>query len=119
MPVSRPAMKKAALGALSLVILLAAIPTCSYSNHEGPDVTCEQLECGRLNACKDGIIASCLDGQTVKYFVCYENALDICGEDWQTPGQYRCEENNPDCTSCSPTAPGCGAGSDAGAGGGT
>jgi hypothetical protein len=111
--------RKVFLSALALLALGAAVSTCSLSNQEGPLVTCEDLECGRLNACKDGIIASCLDGKTVKYFVCYPNGLDICEEEWQIEGQYRCEEKNPDCTSCSPQTIGCPTlGSGPGGGGG-
>lgn len=113
------ALKRPLLGVLSLLFVCATVPMCSNSNHEGPLVTCADLECGRLNACQDGIIASCLDGVNVKYYVCYDNALDICDEDWQVPGQYRCEESMPDCTSCAPASPGCGGASDAGAGGGS
>lgn len=122
---SAPArVKKAAVFALSIAALCVAAPTCSTGNHEGPDLTCQDLQCGRINACNDGIIASCLDGKTVKWHVCFDNARDICDEDWQKPGQYKCDETQPDCESCSPQGPGCvdtsssssGAG---GAGGGT
>jgi hypothetical protein len=107
--------RKTALLALSLLALCAAVPTCSLSNKEGPAVTCADLQCGKLNDCHDGIIASCLDGKTMKYYVCYENGQDICDEEWQIRGQYRCEEHMPDCVSCSPTAAGCG---NSGSGGG-
>jgi uncharacterized membrane protein YgcG len=81
---------------------LAALPTCSLQNVEGPDVTCADLECGRINACRDGIIAQCLDGKTVRYDVCKASADDVCEEDWQIPGQYRCLEFETDCEGCRP-----------------
>lgn len=100
--------KKAAALTLSILALSVAAPRCSTGNHEGPDPTCQDLQCGRINACNDGIIASCLDGKTVKWHVCLENARDICDEDWQTVGQFKCEETQPDCESCAPLNPGCG-----------
>lgn len=116
------AARRGAVIVLSLLALCALVPTCSASNHEGPDVTCADLQCGRLNACKEGIIASCLDGKTVKFHVCFDNALDICDEDWQVAGQFKCEETAPDCESCQPGGPGCGgvatSGGDGGNGGG-
>jgi len=85
---------------LSLPLWLA--PGCSLQNQEGPDVTCADLECGRINACRDGIIAQCLDGQTVRYHVCFDDGEDVCEEDWQTPGAYRCLEFATDCEGCRP-----------------
>lgn len=84
--------------------------TCSLSNKEGPDVTCADLLCGQVNACSEGIIASCADGVTVKWHVCTENAADICGEEWQKPGQYKCDEYDIECEGCRPErTDGCGA----------
>jgi hypothetical protein len=73
---------------------------CSLRNREGPDVTCADLECGRINACKDGIIAQCVDQQTVLFHACPEG--DTCGEDWQIDGEYRCIETETDCEGCRP-----------------
>jgi hypothetical protein len=75
---------------------------CSLQNVEGPDVTCADLACGRVNACKAGIIAQCLDGQQVRYHVCTSDAEDVCTEDWQLEGQYRCLEHATDCEGCRP-----------------
>lgn len=88
------------LGALGLAAGLSA--ACSLSNKEGPNVTCAQLQCGAVNACSDGIIASCADGVTVKWHVCTENAEDICDKDWQKPGQYQCDEFDIECEGCRP-----------------
>ena len=88
---------------------VALAPGCSLDNQEGPEVTCEDLECGRVNACHDGIIAQCLDGQNVRYFVCFEDGRDVCDETWQIPGQYRCDEFATDCEGCRPErVEGCG-----------
>jgi hypothetical protein len=108
------AAKRAAAIALSLVALLIAASTCSLGNHEGPDVTCESLQCGKINACRDGIIASCADGKTVKFHVCLDTAQDICDEDWQVSGQYKCDEFMAECEGCRPERTGCPTESDAG-----
>lgn len=78
---------------------------CSLQNQEGPLVTCEQLECGRINACEDGIIAQCVDGRTVEYHVC--STTDICTAEWQDAGRYRCAEEVTDCEGCRPEREGC------------
>ena len=97
---------------------------CSLDNQEGPIVTCQDLECGRINACAEGIIAQCVDGQNVVYHVC--STEDVCGEEWQIEGQYRCGEDVTDCEGCRPEREGCsdipslgggGAGPEGGAGG--
>jgi hypothetical protein len=98
----------------------ALAPGCSLQNQEGPDVSCAVLECGRVNACKDGIIAQCLDRKTVIFHVCASSGEDICDEDWQIPGQYRCLETETDCEGCRPErADGCGLPSGDGGGGAT
>lgn len=109
------AAQRAAAVALSLVTLLIAAPTCSIGNHEGPDVSCEDLQCGKINACRDGIIASCADGKTVKFHVCLDTAQDICDEEWQVGGQFKCDEFMAECEGCRPERAGCPTGSDAGA----
>ncbi len=64
---------------------------CSVLNREGPDVNCEDLRNGAVNACADGIIASCDDGSNMTYRLCDDE--DACGESWQVDGLYRCEES--------------------------
>jgi hypothetical protein len=86
--------------ALALPLMLA--PSCSLQNSEGPQVTCADLECGRINACENGIIAQCVDGVTVKYHVCKSSAEDICSEDWQVEGEYKCLEFQTECEGCRP-----------------
>jgi len=66
---------------------IASIGACSMFNREGPTVTCEDLAGGSLNACKDGILASCNNG-TMSYTVCH--AQSACEQSWQVTGQYRC-----------------------------
>jgi hypothetical protein len=82
------------------VAAVVAAGACSLTNQEGPLVTCSMLECGRINACQEGIIAQCVDGETVKYRVCA--VTDICAAEWQKPGQYRCEAEDTDCQGCRP-----------------
>lgn len=95
----------ARLAGLTLLSLLGA--SCSLQNQEGPDVTCAELGCGLVNACSDGIIAQCADGQTVRYHVCAANDDSVCDEDWQEPGYYRCDEYATVCEGCDPSGPGC------------
>ncbi len=76
------------------------VVACSAGNREGPDVTCEDLACGRINACQEGIIAQCVDGLVVRFHVC--QAENICEEDWQVPGEYKCSEESTDCEGCRP-----------------
>ena len=66
------------LGASVLVLGGGLAPGCSLQNVEGPDVTCEDLECGRINACAEGIITQCLDGQTVRWHVCTSDTPTTC-----------------------------------------
>ncbi|RLB65493.1 MAG: hypothetical protein DRI90_01885 [Deltaproteobacteria bacterium] len=92
---------------LALLGVLVALPcglapACSLQNQEGPDVTCADLECGRINACEEGIIAQCVDGTTVKFHVCRSSGEDICGEDWQVADEYRCLEFETECEGCRP-----------------
>jgi hypothetical protein len=78
---------------------------CSLQNQEGPDVTCADLDCGRINACEEGIIAQCVDGKTVKFRVC--DSSDVCAATWQVTGQYKCSEDATDCEGCRPDRTGC------------
>jgi hypothetical protein len=90
---------------ISTLSLAGASTQCSISNQEGPDVTCAELECGRLNACQEGIIAQCADGSTVQWRVC--DVVDVCKEEWQVEGSYRCSEDDTDCEGCRPERTGC------------
>jgi hypothetical protein len=90
--------------ALGLVVVGA---TCSLENREGPDVTCADLLCGKINACHDSIIAQCLDGVTVKYHVCMQDKGDLCEASWQVKGQYKCDQFTTDCEGCRPEREGC------------
>jgi hypothetical protein len=102
MQVSFTSMFKWVGAALVLSAPIALAPSCSLQNVEGPDVTCADLECGRINACEDGIIAQCADGKTVRYHVCKSSGEDICDEEWQTPGQFTCLEYQTECEGCRP-----------------
>ena len=95
--------------------LAALAPACSGNNQEGPEVTCADLQCGRINACQEGIIAQCADGVNLRYHACSSDK-ELCGYDWQIPGQYRCEAATTDCEGCRPDGPGCAAGGSGGGG---
>lgn len=88
----------------TLALALFALPVvgvaCSLQNQEGPAVSCQDLECGRINACEQGIIAQCVDGVTVVYRVC--GTEDVCAETWQVTGQYKCTFDATDCEGCRP-----------------
>lgn len=88
------------LAAAACLVALVIAGACSKSNREGPDVTCEDLACGRINACQDGIIAQCVDGLVVRFQVCQDP--DICERDWQVPGEYTCDGEDTDCEGCRP-----------------
>lgn len=98
----------------SLASLSGMLSACSFANREGPNVTCAELECGKRNACKDGIIAYCGADRVVHYHVCTDDdssggsggstsASDICEAAWQTPGSYRCSRTS-ECRGCNPSA---------------
>ncbi len=98
--------RRAAASALLLGLLgIFGLPACSLLNQEGPDVSCADLECGRVNACKEGIIAQCADGLTVKFHVC--GSTNVCNESWQTKGAYKCISDASDCEGCRPERKGC------------
>ncbi len=103
-----------ALAALA-ALLSAPLGACSAKNREGPDVTCAELECGRVNACAEGIIAQCADGVNVKFHVCDEKTT--CEATWQKSGAYRCAQEDTDCEGCRPDRKGCSALTAAGIGG--
>ena len=74
----------------TLLALLALGGTaCSLLNREGLDVTCEQLGNGARNACRDGIITSCIEGE-VTYRVCEEEK--VCEETWQAKNAFKCRQ---------------------------
>ncbi|MBX3125541.1 MAG: hypothetical protein KF718_02450 [Polyangiaceae bacterium] len=80
---------------LGLVLVIACIAftgACSTLNREGPDVTCADLNDGAVNACQEGIIATCRNG-TVSWKVCEDK--DTCEATWQQPGGFRCNETDP------------------------
>ncbi len=83
-----------------LAVALAVAAGCSLSNREGPDVTCADLECGRINACEEGIIAQCVDGVNVEYHAC--GSESACEGTWQVEGQYKCSTDLTDCEGCRP-----------------
>ena len=93
---ANPAGLTTLCGSFALILLMAlAVSSCSVANREGPNVTCDDLQSGTLNACKEGIIAYCNDGKTVTYKVCTDsvegtNATDLCEASWQVKGQYQC-----------------------------
>lgn len=97
-------MKRTPKRSLALALALLSIPVvsaaCSLQNQEGPDVTCADLECGRINQCADGIIAQCVDGVHVVFRVCGTD--DVCAETWQVTGQYKCTQDTTDCEGCRP-----------------
>jgi len=94
-----------ALGAAFGLVLAGA--TCSLGNREGPDVTCADLMCGKINACRDSIIAQCLDGVNVKYHVCMPDKGNVCEASWQVEGQFKCDSFTTDCEGCRPERAGC------------
>jgi uncharacterized membrane protein YgcG len=109
------------LAAAGLTVLAA---NCSLQNQEGPEVSCQDLQCGVVNACADGIIVQCADGQNVLFHVCASGDDTVCDQDWQIPGQYRCDEFQTLCEGCDPAGPGCavgggGAGGSSGGAGGS
>jgi hypothetical protein len=74
-----------------LVVLILLVGACSMLNREGPDVSCKDLGNGSENACKDGIIATCLGGP-MWWQVCEDQSA--CDQSWQTSGAYRCKETD-------------------------
>jgi hypothetical protein len=100
------------IGRLAALLLIVGVAvtgaaSCSTANIEGPEVTCEDLQCGRINTCQSGIIAACLDGVRVVYHVCGAAGSDVCSQYWQVEGQYKCDMYGLDCEGCDPDHPGC------------
>jgi hypothetical protein len=84
------ALFRPALWTLFAGAVLSAAACFSRLNREGPNVTCADLQNGLINACSEGIIASCADGTHVTYEVCDDK--DACGASWQTRGAYSCTD---------------------------
>jgi hypothetical protein len=76
----------------SALIIVAVVTGCSLLNREGPTDTCATLQNGAVNACKDGILATCMSG-AVHYTVCDDKGA--CDQSWQTTGAYRCSQGEP------------------------
>lgn len=89
----------------AIAVAACAVVGCSLLNQEGPTSTCEQLMCGKINACEDGIIAQCVDGQNMQYHAC--ELADACEQSWQIKGAYRCAVEDTDCEGCRPERSGC------------
>jgi len=64
---------------------------CSTQNREGPDVSCGDLDNGSVNACQQGIIATCRSGK-VTFMVCDDDSA--CDAAWQEKGKYRCQQGD-------------------------
>jgi hypothetical protein len=95
------------VAAMVLGVFVLGALACSLQNREGPEVTCAALSCGKINACREGIIASCADGVTVKYHACSKGDDDLCEQDWQVEGKFKCDEFAPECEGCRPLREGC------------
>jgi hypothetical protein len=100
-----PLGRALAVAAIGLAGASLALPGCSLLNQEGPEVTCEELACGKINACREGIIAQCADGVHLKYHVC--GTTDVCKATWQVEGAYKCTQEATDCEGCRPERTGC------------
>jgi hypothetical protein len=72
-------------------VALLTFVGCSLLNRTGPDVTCADLQEGAINACSDGIIATCANG-VVTWNVCQDSAA--CTEAWQYPNDFRCNQTD-------------------------
>lgn len=75
-----------------LMFVALFVVACSTQNREGLDLSCGELQNGGINACREGIITSCVSG-TVRYEVC--NNENACEASWQTRSRYRCKETEP------------------------
>ena len=73
------------------LLLLVLATACSLANREGPEATCADLESGAVNACQEGIIATCKSA-TMRYEVCDDKAA--CSAAWQEPGKFRCNQTD-------------------------
>ena len=74
---------------LIVLCLSIVLPACSLVNRDGPDVSCADLRQGEINACEQGIIARCEDGE-VTFEVCDD--YKACEVPEQLEGAYRCME---------------------------
>ena len=75
------------------LIVLAVLTGCSVLNRLGPRTSCDALQQGLVNACQDGIIATCVDRYRVAYEVCDDSAA--CASSWQVQGHFRCSQDKP------------------------
>src|SRR5664280_2595103 len=71
---------------------LLTVTSCSIFNRVGPDASCSALQGGKVNACRDGIIASCR-ADKLNYVACDDSAA--CEASWQVPGAFRCRQSDP------------------------
>ena len=82
---------------------LSLVAACSLFNRAGPLTTCGELMNGEINACADGIIATCESG-FIYYHVCSDSGA--CGQSWQRQGAYICSQTDPPFTPVLPENPG-------------
>jgi hypothetical protein len=89
---SRFLFRTYAVACVGPLLSLLVATACSLLNRDGPVVSCEELDDGTVNACEEGIIATCIDGD-VRYTACDDPSA--CKEPWQLPGAYRCTSGEP------------------------
>ena len=70
-----------------LLLAVLYVGACSILNRDGPEVTCADLDNGAFNACKEGVIATCANGQ-IEYEGCSSDKA--CEATFQEAGRYRC-----------------------------
>jgi hypothetical protein len=68
-------------------LIFLMLTSCSVWNRVGPEATCDDLQGGAVNDCKEGIIAACTAGKVV-YRVCDDEKA--CEATWNKPGRYGC-----------------------------
>lgn len=76
--------------------IIALASGCSLLNREGPTDTCRDLKNGAVNACKNGIIATCSSDKqngvtqwSMQYDVCDDK--NVCSASWQGSDAYNCD----------------------------
>jgi len=75
-----------------IIVLVLVFAACSMFNRTGPSDTCAALQNGTVNACHDGILATCVGSQIV-YKVCDDSSA--CEQSWQAAGAYKCAQTDP------------------------
>lgn len=75
-----------------LLVVASFVIGCSLANREGIEASCEELDDGTKNVCREGIITSCI-GDEIQYRVCEDEKS--CEAQWQTRGSYRCNQGDP------------------------